>query len=185
LAFAEGNELRVLDATRGYLLPDRNVPAAIHQGSNERAQLYLREYLALQRTYRAETDPEVMSTMMGLAVSLTQSRKFAEAEPLLRQIVALHPNEVDAWERFNTLSLLGAVLAGQQQKMDEAEAKLLSGYEGMKQREATMPVPERKHISEAARRLVKFYEDTGKPDLAESWRAKMSAPTTSPTTSHQ
>ena len=86
----------------------------------------------------------------------------------------------DQWQRFNTQSLLGAALAGQSKP--GAEDLLRSGYEGMKQRESRIPVPDRKHIKEAAERLAQFYEATGKPNDAAALRAQMFAPTTSRTT---
>ena len=47
---------------------------------------------------------------------------------------------------FHTRSLLGGALLGQK-KYADAEPLLTTGYEGMKQREQTMPAPNRKNAS--------------------------------------
>jgi hypothetical protein len=67
---------------------------------------------------------------------------------------------------------LGGALLGQQ-KYAEAEPLLLQGYEGMKQREATIPTQGKQRLPEAAERLVALYEATGRADEARAWRAKL------------
>jgi hypothetical protein len=47
-------------------------------------------------------------------------------------------------------------------KYAEAEPVLLAGYEGMKLRESTIPVPERPRISEALDQVVQLYDAWGK-----------------------
>jgi hypothetical protein len=70
----------------------------------------------------------------------------------------------DDWATFDTRSLLGAVLWGQKQYAD-AEPLLVQGYEGMKQRETTIPPQDKVRLSEALERLMRFYEATdGKED---------------------
>jgi tetratricopeptide (TPR) repeat protein len=65
--------------------------------------------------------------------------KFAEAEPRARACLALREVEIqDAWQTFNARSMLGGSLLGQKHYAD-AEPLLLSGYEGMKQREGKIP----------------------------------------------
>lgn len=44
----------------------------------------------------------------------------------------------ESWERYNCQSLLGASLAGERE-YDEAEPLLASGYQGMSQRQASIP----------------------------------------------
>ncbi len=47
---------------------------------------------------------------------------------------------------------------------------MLSGYDGMMQRQATIPVPDRADLAEAGERIVKMYQDWGKLDKAAEWR---------------
>ena len=50
---------------------------------------------------------------------------------------------------------------------------MLQGYEGMKQREATIPPQGKVRLTEALDRLVRLYEATGQKDKAAEWRKKL------------
>ncbi|MFO0978628.1 MAG: tetratricopeptide repeat protein [Planctomycetaceae bacterium] len=93
-----------------------------------------------------------------------------EAEPLLRECfqirAMIQPKTV---QTFSTESMLGeALLAGM--KYDEAEQHLLSGYEGLKAQADTIPSQQSVRIPEAITRLVRLYEETNRPDLAQQWK---------------
>ena len=60
-----------------------------------------------------------------------------------------------------------------QKKHADAEPLLLAGYEGMKQREKTIPEQGKVRIPEAIERLVQLYEATGKKDDAAKWRKEL------------
>ena len=60
-----------------------------------------------------------------------------------------------------------------QKKFAEAEPLILQGYEGLKAREAKIPAPSKKRLTEAAERVVKLYEAWGKPDQATRWRREL------------
>ena len=51
----------------------------------------------------------------------------------------------------------------EQKKYAEAEPWLLSGYNGIKERETKIPTIEKKPVKDALRFLVQFYKATGKP----------------------
>jgi WD40 repeat protein/serine/threonine protein kinase len=105
-----------------------------------------------------------------LAKSKLEAKAFTEAEPLLRECLALREKaEPDAWMTFNTRSLLGGALLGQK-KYADAEPLLLKGYEGMKQREKAIPPQAATRIPEALDRLIELYTATDKPDEAKKWR---------------
>lgn len=76
------------------------------------------------------------------------------------------------WTTFHTKSLLGGSLAGQK-NYAEAEPLLLSGYEGMREREAKIPPEGKPRLTEALERIVQLYDGWGKPDKAAEWRAKL------------
>ena len=79
--------------------------------------------------------------LYNLAVFLKSQNQLAEAEPLIREALTIREKtQPDAWTTFNTQSLLGGALLGQK-KYAEAEPLLLKGYEGLKQRETTIPEP--------------------------------------------
>ena len=50
---------------------------------------------------------------------------------------------------------------------------VVEGYEGMKARESLMAVPQRPLLVEAAVRVVRFYEESGRARWAAAWKAKL------------
>jgi eukaryotic-like serine/threonine-protein kinase len=98
---------------------------------------------------------------------------WTEAETILRECIAIREKSgPDDWSTFNTRSMLGSSLLGQQKFVD-AEPLILAGYEGMKNREAKMPASAKRRLGEAAERALKLYEGWGKNDKAAEWRAKL------------
>jgi serine/threonine protein kinase/tetratricopeptide (TPR) repeat protein len=141
-------------------------------GKLDRADKLLRE--ALQELQTAEDSHRnrngMANTLGWLALNLSLQRRYAEAEPLARQAVAL--NQLEVHRRFYWMSVLGQILLGQQ-KYAEAESLLLKGYEGMKQLETTIHANERRRLTEAGERVVRFYELTNQPEKAREWRDKI------------
>ena len=104
---------------------------------------------------------------------LLERKKWTEAEPLLRECLAIRAKtQPDVWLTFNTQSMLGGALLGQKKHAD-AEPLLLAGYEGMKQREKTIPPQGGMRIPQAIERLVQLYEATGNADEAAKWRKEL------------
>ena len=68
--------------------------------------------------------------------------------------------------------MLGGSLLGQK-KYALAEPLLISGYEGLKAREATIAAAGKPRLPEAGQRLVKLYDAWGKPEKAAEWRNKL------------
>jgi hypothetical protein len=56
-----------------------------------------------------------------------------------------------------------------------AEPLIKEGYEGMKQREKTMPAAAKTRLTEALERLVQLYDATGNAAEAERWRKELAA----------
>ena len=107
-----------------------------------------------------------------LGLCLIQQGKWTEAEPMLREALAIREkSQPDDWTTFNTRSLLGGSMLGQ--RICKAEPLIVSGYEDMKAREAKIPPPGKPRLTDAAERTVKLYEDWGKKDDAANWRAKV------------
>jgi serine/threonine protein kinase/tetratricopeptide (TPR) repeat protein len=132
-----------------------------------------RERLAIQRLKLPGDDLNVATTLASLGWGLLETRQPAEAEALLRESLAIREVKApDAWSTFNTKSRLGGALMAQD-KSAEAEPLLLGGYEGMKQREGAMRPREKRRLTEAAERLVRFYEATNQPEKAKVWRTKV------------
>jgi serine/threonine protein kinase len=117
--------------------------------------------------------PHSQVSMNALAGAYLSSRRWAEAEVLLRACWDLREKRAhDNWWRFHTMSQLGWALAGQE-KYAEAEPLLIQGYEGLKDREGKIPAPSRRNLDAAASRIVPFYDSWGKADQAAKWRARL------------
>src|SRR5262249_13569121 len=119
--------------------------------------------------------PELAGQLATLGLMLLGEKAWDEAEPLLRECLAIREKtQPDAWTTSNSRSLLGGALLGQN-KLDDAEPLLLDGYEGMKDREAAIPRQARVRIPDALERLVRLYEAKGNETDAAAWREKLDA----------
>jgi serine/threonine-protein kinase len=166
----EGHEALTLDLTKDLAsLLERT-------GRGTLAEPLFRDALEQARVRFGPANPQTAGIMASWGLSLIQQGKWTEAEPVLRESLAIRErNEPDEWPTFNTRSLLGGSLLGQK-KYAEAEPLILSGYEGMKAREARIPPPGKPRLTEAADRVVKLYEAWGKEDKAAEWRARLARP---------
>ena len=68
--------------------------------------------------------------------------------------------------------MLGISLC-EQKKYAEAEPYLLSGYEGMKQREAKIPDYAKRRLKIPLRGLVQLYDANGQSGQAAEWRKRL------------
>ncbi len=131
-----------------------------------------RERLAEARKALPNDSPQLAGLLAQLGLNFLQQKKWSEAEPLLRECLAIREKaQSDMWSTFNTQSVLGGALLAQK-KYTEAEPFLRKGYEGMKQRETTMPPQAATRIPEALDRLIDFYIATDKPDEVKKWQAE-------------
>jgi serine/threonine protein kinase/tetratricopeptide (TPR) repeat protein len=134
-----------------------------------------RTYRDLEKLQRQSSSADPMSlgnTLVGLGEVLLAARQFEKAEAALREGLGIYEKaRPDVWTTFDTRSLLGAALLGQK-KYTEAEPLLVSGYEGMKAREAKISPRSRSRLTEALERLIELYEATGRKDEAAKWRKK-------------
>ena len=108
----------------------------------------------------------------ALANTLRRQQKFSEAEPLFRECLTMREtNCPNAWYTFFTRLRLGATLMGKR-NFAEAEPLLVSGYEGMRQRESG--IRDRYHVlEESIQNLVQLFEATSRFDKAAEWRTKL------------
>jgi tetratricopeptide (TPR) repeat protein len=144
-------------------------------GRSAEAVKLAHEILADARKTAPKDSPQLAAVMATVSTALLQAKAYAEAESLLRECLAIREkNDRDGWTTFNSKVQLGAALLGQK-KYTEAEPVLVAGYEGMTQREATMPPQAKDRLPEAIERLVQLYEATGKPNEAARWRKKLDA----------
>jgi serine/threonine protein kinase/tetratricopeptide (TPR) repeat protein len=136
------------------------------------AETLRRESLARRRETVPPDSPDLAADLASLGRNLMEQSRWGLAEPLLRESLKIdEAKRPDNWAASHWRSLLGGCLAGQEQ-FAEAEPLVISGFEGMKSRAASIPQPDRPRLAEAAARVVRLYEAWGKPEKAEEWRHK-------------
>jgi tetratricopeptide (TPR) repeat protein len=128
-----------------------------------------REQLGEDQKARPTAVPNTdLLTRLGRAY-LAQ-KKWSEAEPCLRECVAIWERRPDDfWMKCDAQSLLGESLLGQK-KYAEAEPLLLKGYEGLKEREKLLGPRDALRVPEALDRVIELYTATNKPDEAKKWQ---------------
>jgi hypothetical protein len=128
---------------------------------------------AVEALTAPKDSPRLANALAQSGLTLLQIKAFADAEPHLRECLTIREKtQPDVWNTFNTRSMLGGALLGRK-RYAEAEPLLVSGYDGMKRRAASIPPPGRDRLTEALERLVRLYESWDKPLEAARWRATL------------
>jgi tetratricopeptide (TPR) repeat protein len=148
----------------------------------DQAELWRRKWLdAAKAKYGTESiEYTGVRGLEGLGSNLLLQKKYAEAEPILRESLAIQQRkEPEVWGTFRTQSLLGGALLGQQ-KYAEAEPHLVQGYQGMKKQEKSQGhkyygPPPRQRLTEALERVVQLYDAWGTKEQADEWRKRLEA----------
>jgi tetratricopeptide (TPR) repeat protein len=147
-------------------------------GKLDRALPLLRELADLWKRKAGADSLPYAAALASLGLNLLQQEKWSEAETVVREALAIRETKAAAdWLTFNTQSMLGGALLGQE-KYHDAEPLLRTGYEGMKVRAEKMPAASKPRLAESLDRLIGLAEATNKPDDARMWkeeRAKLPA----------
>ena len=147
------------------ILCARNQPAEAEQRA--------REAVALRKKVQGERAQWVALSLDALVEALSLQNKTPEAEEFARESLGIiEATEPDSWQRFNSASVLGGILLTQG-KLSDAEPLLISGHNGLKQREAELGFNDRPRLRASVERLVKFYEAANRPDEAAKWKQKL------------
>lgn len=140
------------------------------QGKLAEAEQTLREALAMRRKTLGDKHPDVAVSLERLAEVVRAAGRPEEAETLLRECLSIRetalPND---WSTFSARCALGGTLMARK-KYVEAEPLLVSGYEGLQQREAKIPASNRRRLKEAINALIRLYEETGQQDKTAQWK---------------
>jgi tetratricopeptide (TPR) repeat protein len=165
---------RVLGEEHPDLLLTRNNLANVYrmQGKHAQAEQLLLNVLETRRRAQGSEHPETTNTLVGLALVSLEQERYAQAEKLSREAVNSYEKTwPDNWRRYRAASVLGAALAGQQ-RFTDAEPLLLSGYQGLIDREATIPAADRSAVQQAGDRVFQLYQSSGQPEKAAAWRSR-------------
>jgi len=129
--------------------------------------------LSALRAHLPPDEPRLADTLARFADILLTEGKFAEVDPPARECLAIREKKLpEDWRTYNMRSFLGRGLLGQQ-KYEEAQPMLLSGYEGMKQRDLKIPFGDKKRLKEAIAALVQLYEAQARSDQAAEWKRQL------------
>ena len=150
-----------------------NLVAAYNDANQgEKATETLREFIAGQGQRANPDDPRFALGLAQGSLALLKCRQYAAAEELLRECLTIREKtQHDDWSTFNTKSMLGEALLGQK-KYADAEPQLLAGYEGLKQRETTIPEQGKIRLPEALERLVQLYTGWHAAEPEQGYDAK-------------
>jgi serine/threonine protein kinase/Tfp pilus assembly protein PilF len=155
---------RVLGENHSDTLGSMSSLAALRrsQGQYGQAQAIFAKVLEIRRRLFSAQDRDIADVLASLGEVLLLQRRYAEAEPMLREALGSQEKAMPAsWRRYRTESLLGRSLAGQK-KYTEAEARLISGYQGMLQRQASIPFDERTAVRQSGQWLIQLYRQRGR-----------------------
>lgn len=139
------------------------------RGDSAGAEKLYREVLAAKRASLPADHPEIAETLGSLAAELLTANRAAEAEPLLREAVEIDRKKLPGghWRTARLENLLGECLTTLK-KYEEAEPLLLDSYGILQLHRPVMPDA----ADQALERAIRLYEAWGKPQEAETWKAK-------------
>jgi serine/threonine protein kinase/tetratricopeptide (TPR) repeat protein len=149
-------------------------------GVPDGAEAVTRETVAIYKAAGETASSDYAGAVSNLGLLLLRQGRYADAERTLRECLTIREKKsADSWIRFNTTSQLGESLLGQG-RYAEAEPLLHAGYEGIKDREKYLSSLDRARLAEAAHRLARLCEATGRPAEAAKWRAEQAKSATEP-----
>jgi eukaryotic-like serine/threonine-protein kinase len=137
----------------------------------EKAVALSRKFVDVLRNRKAPADGELAGALMPLGRALTATGRPADAEPVLRECLAIRERvQPESWPLATAQAALGATLL-ELKRYDEAERRLRAGFDGMRDRGGVMaPGVVRLRLAETAGHLSRLYEATGRSGEAAKWR---------------
>jgi serine/threonine protein kinase len=139
----------------------------------DEAEALLRKVLKARKAKLGAEHPDTLTSKHDLA-SLYQARgREEQAEPLFLAVLQARTAKLGAEHPDTLASKEGlARLYVARRRYGEAERRLLEVYEGLKARQADMPVDGKARLAQAAGRLARLYDAWGKKDQAGEWRKR-------------
>jgi len=159
-----------ISVTRRALEQRAAAQAQARQGKRAEAEVLFRESLSGLRSVLPGDAPALAEGLAELAAQLLEEGKFTEAEVLARECLAIREKKLPGgWLTFDARALLGRSLLGGK-RYGEAEPLLASGYQGLKERQGTIPEVDQRRVEEVFRDLVRLYQAAGQPERAAALR---------------
>lgn len=158
--YAEADALfrQALDSLQRGLGPEHplTLQLAFGLGESYREQQRFREaesvvskVLEVRRRVLGNNNPYTAEALSALGKIKLEQHSYAEAEKLLREAVQIREQKTpNAWERYYAESMLGESLT-RQAKYGEAKPLLVSGYQGLLERQTTIPAEYRSAVEQA------------------------------------
>ena len=149
--------------------------AALYQAQKRYAEAegVWTKVLEVERRTLGAKHPNTLDVMASLGEVEIQQEKYALAEPLVREaLCSWEAASPASWMRYYGQALVGASLSGQKRYAD-AEPLLLSGYQGLRERQSAIPAGMRRIVNEAGLRIAQLYENWGQPEKAREWEEKV------------
>jgi len=142
------------------------------EGKYTEAQTLFNQALEGRRRVLGPDHSATIDTLGAIGELRLQQRQYSEAERLLREALSGQNKMGESWTKYKYQALLGRSLAGQG-KYGEAEPLLLSGYDGLVGREASIPWDARPNVGQAAASIIQLYRDWGNTDKLAEWQNKV------------
>jgi tetratricopeptide (TPR) repeat protein len=137
------------------------------------AEILYRDLLAHHRKNSGADSTELASTLGSLGECLLRQDEYAQAEPLLRESLAVFEVKLpDSWKTSQIQSRLGMAMLGQG-RFAEAEPLLVRSYDALTAQEQQIPALSRNIVKDTGDRLVQLYEAWGRSDRAAEWRKRL------------
>jgi serine/threonine protein kinase len=181
-AEAEATYKKVLEARRRVLgndhtdtLDSMRLLGALYEseGRYSEAEPLFLQTLEARRRVLGVKHADTLASLADLGELRLDQGKYSDSESLLRECLDMQKQtKADDYRVYWTQSLLGASLGGEQ-RYAEAEPLLVSAFEGMQRRQASVTASFRQKLKKAAGQIVQLYEHWSKPDKADEWRKKL------------
>lgn len=133
----------------------------------EDAENLQREILSILETRYPDAPEARGDILVDLGNTLIRTRKFEEAEPLIRESLEIRRQTLapDDWHIFNIMSILGECLLGMND-YGEAGALLERAWNGLSSSRQQIPNVNK---AEALRRLIQLNEKLGREEIADDF----------------
>ena len=147
---ATGIELRRFQHEHAIEIIPNTIEAYEQARQHGKAEAWERKWLAAVKADAGAKSPAYAGELVALGMMLLKRQKWTEAETVVRECLTIREKtqpDVMVHVQHNVATRRGRLLG--QKKYAEAEPLLLAGYEGMKQREKTIPEQGKIRLPEA------------------------------------